>query len=335
MSVPAPVAGGVMRAAVADEYGPPENVHPTELPIPAFGDHEVLVRVAAAAVNFPDILLVAGQYQVKLPMPLVPGSDFAGHVVAAGAAVTSVRVGDRVRGTTATGAFAEYVAVDAAVVRQVPEGADLAEAAALSVVYSTAWHSLHSVAQLRAGERVCVLGAAGGVGLACVDLAVLAGAEVIAVATGVAKSDLCRARGAAHTIDVGTEDLRAGLKELGGIDVVIDMVGGPATEQALRALRPGGRLVTVGYASGQIPAIPLNLVLLKGITILGFEMRTFVERFPEAAAQGAATLDDLLAAGAISPHIGARFRLSEAAAALRTVADRAALGKIVIDVTDA
>jgi NADPH2:quinone reductase len=161
---------------------------------------------------------------------------------------------------------------------------------------------------------------------------VLSGADMIAVATGPAKLDLCRERGASTTIDLATEDVRARLREAGGADLVIDMIGGPSTELAVRSLRPGGRLVTVGYASGEIPRIPLNLVLLKGISILGLELRTFVERFPEVTAAARRELLDHLATGRIRPYIGARFPLADAAAAMRMVADRVALGKVVIDI---
>jgi NADPH2:quinone reductase len=321
-----------MRAAVVHEYGPPENVTIAEVPLPEVGPEDVLVQVEAASVNFPDLLLVSGGYQVTLPLPFVPGSDLAGTVAEVGAKVTGFAPGDRVSGTTMRGAFAEYALLDQRSVRALPDGVDPAAAAAFWVVYSTAYHSLHSVARLRGDERVLVLGAAGGVGLATVDLGVLHGAEVVAVATGAAKLDLCRERGAAVTIDLATDDLRARLKEIGGVDVVIDAVGGPATEQALRGMRPGGRLVTVGYASGEIPRIPLNLVLLKGVSILGFEMRTFGVRFPAEVARADRELAALLAGGRLRPYLGARFPLAKTAAALRLVADRGALGKVIVDV---
>ena len=321
----------LMRAAVVDAYGPPENVRLAEIARPTPGPHDVLVRVRAASVNFPDLLLIAGQYQVMQPVPFVPGSDLAGEVVAAGSAVTGVRPGALVRGAVATGAFAEYAALPWPAARPVPDGVAPAEAAAFGVVYETAFHSLTSVARLAAGERLCVLGAAGGVGVAAVDLGVLRGAEVVAVATGPDKARLCRERGAAHTVDLSAEGLRARLREIGGVDVVLDMVGGGVSEQALRAMRPGGRFVSVGYASGVIPRIPLNLVLLKDVSIAGFEMRTFLERFPWQAADGSRELAALLAAGRLRPHIGDRFPLARTAAALRTVADRRVLGKVVIE----
>jgi NADPH2:quinone reductase len=325
------IAAATMRAAVAYDYGPPENVRVANLPVPALGSHDLLVRVSAAAVNFPDLLLVSGEYQIKVPMPFVPGSDLAGVVSAVGAAVTDFKTGDRVVGTTTGGAFAEYAVLPEQAAQHLPDSVDAASGAAFGVVYTTAYHALRSVAAVQPGERLVVLGAGSGVGLAALDLGVLFGAEVIAVATGRAKLDLCRTRGASATIDLAIDDVRARLRK-GRTDVVVDMIGGAATEPALRSLRPGGRLVTVGFASGEIPRIPLNLVLLKGISILGLELRTFVERFPERTADGRRELLEHLAAGRIRPYIGARFPLDETAAAMRLVADRAALGKVVIDV---
>jgi NADPH2:quinone reductase len=323
-----------MRAAVASAYGPPENIRLTEVPRPVPGPRDVLVRVRAASVNFPDLLLIAGQYQVRQPLPFVPGSDLAGQVVEVGSAVTGVRPGDLVSGAVAAGAFAEYAALPWPAVRPVPGGVTPAEAAAFGVAYETAYYCLTTVAGLAAGERLCVLGAAGGVGLAAVDLGVLRGADVVAVATGPDKVRLCAERGAKHTVDLSAMGLRARLREIGGVDVVLDMVGGELSEQALRAMRPAGRFVTVGYASGAIPKIPLNLVLLKDISITGFQMRTFLDRFPDRAADGRRALAGHLAAGRLRPHIGARFPLAAAAAALRTVADRRVLGKVVIDIDE-
>jgi NADPH2:quinone reductase len=321
-----------MRAAVAAAYGPPQTVVLAEVPVPSVGPGDVLVRVLAAAVNFPDLLLVAGRYQVPVPVPFVPGSDLAGLVVAVGIDVTDVRPGDRVAATTATGAFAEYAAVPAESVFRVPDGVEFAAAAAFGVVYSTAYPALRWTAGLQAGERLGVLGAGGGVGLAAVEIGRLLGADVVAVATGANKLAVCREHGATVTVDLADADLRGRLKADGGLDVVIDLVGGPATEVALRSLRAGGRLITVGYASGVIPSIPLNLLLLKSAAVIGFGIGTFTRRFPERAAEARRDLLGHLAAGRIRPHIGARYPLAQTAAALQALADRAVAGKIVIDV---
>jgi NADPH2:quinone reductase len=295
------------------------------------------VRVEAAAVNFPDVLLVAGEYQIKVPPPFVPGSELAGEVVEVAGDVTGVRVGDRVFGSTLVGAFAEQAAVAATSLTAIPDGVEAATAAAFGVAHRTAYHVLRSVAQLRPGEELVVLGAGGGVGLAAVQLGVLLGAAVTAVASSAEKLAAASAFGAARTVDHRAGDLRAALREAlpAGADVVVDPVGGDLAEPALRSLRWGGRFVTVGYASGVIPAIPLNLVLLKGVHVLGFQFIDFATHAPDDRARDERELLDLLAAGRVFPHVGARFGLDDAARALRHVADGRAVGKVVLDVAGA
>jgi NADPH2:quinone reductase len=321
-----------VRAAVCRAYGPPENVAVDDIPAPEIGPGQVRVGVDAGAVNFPDVLLVADRYQISVPPPFVPGSEFAGVVTEVAGEVGGVAVGDRVAGTALVGAFAEEVVVDASAVRPVPAGVDLRHAAAFGVAHRTAYHVLRSVAGLRAGEDLVVLGAGGGVGLATVQLGALLGATVTAVASSADKLRAAADHGAAHLIDHRSVDLRQALREAGGADVVVDPVGGALSEPALRSLRWGGRFVTVGYASGDIPRIPLNLVLLKGVRVLGFEFRAFVAHAPDEFARNERELDALVAAGRAVPHIGAAFPLDEAAAALRFVADGRAIGKVVIDV---
>lgn len=323
-----------MRAAVCREYGEPEVVVLEELPSPELGRGDVRVRVAAAAVNFPDVLIVANRYQVSLPTPFVPGSEFAGVVDEIGDDVDAVAAGDRVFGATFVGAFAEEVVVPVTAVTPVPDGVGFAAAAAFGVAHRTAYHVLRTVARLLPGEEVVVLGAGGGVGLAAVELAALLGARVTAVASSAAKLEAARAQGATNVVDHRAGDLRQSLRDAlpDGADVVVDPVGGDLSEPALRALRRDGRFVTVGYASGTIPRIPLNLVLLKGCTVVGFELRTFPTHRPEEAARNDAELLDLLSAGRVRPHVGATFALDEAAAALRFVADGCAIGKVVLDV---
>lgn len=323
-----------MRAVVCHQYGPPEGLVVERLPVLTPGTDEVLVDVGAAAVNFPDVLLVANAYQVPMALPFVPGSEFAGRVAEVGEGVSDFAPGDPVFGVVGSGAFAEQALAPAGQLVRIPDGVGLAEAAAFGVTYRTAYHALRSVAGVRAGDWVVVLGAAGGVGLAAVDLAVRLGARVVAAASGPEKLDLCRKRGATGVIDYTTEDLRLRIKELtsGGAHVVIDPVGGEWSEQALRAMRWGGVFVTLGFAAGTIPAIPLNLVLLKGVTVQGLDIRTFGSHDPGAEQRDVAELMRLLAAGEVRPHIGARFPLEDSAAALRFVADRKALGKVVIDI---
>ncbi|HKH07183.1 MAG TPA: NADPH:quinone oxidoreductase family protein [Acidimicrobiales bacterium] len=323
-----------MRAAVCRAYGPPESVEVDDLPPPSLGDGQVRVRVGAAAVNFPDVLLVADRYQVSVPPPFVPGSEFAGVVTEVSGGVPGVAVGDRVMGTAIVGAFAEEAVVAAAAVRPVPPGVEDRLAAAFGVAHRTAYHVLRSVARLQPGEELVVLGAGGGVGLAAVQLGAVLGASVTAVASSEEKLRAAADEGAGTLVDHRAGDLRQALREAlpGGADVVVDPVGGDLSEPALRALRWGGRFVTVGYASGTIPRIPLNLVLLKGMAILGFQFRDFVEKAPAEAERNERELADLLASGRAAPHVGAAFGLGQVAAALRYVADGRAVGKVVLDV---
>jgi NADPH:quinone reductase len=327
-----------MRAAVCRAYGPPESVSVCEMPSPAVGAGQVRVRVGAAAVNFPDVLFIADQYQLNVPVPFVPGSEFAGVVAEVGAGVSGVSgvsVGDRVMGTTTVGAFAEEVVVPASSVSLVPPGVPDASAAAFGVAHRTAYHVLRSVARVQPGERLVVLGAGGGVGLAAVQLGTLLGASVTAVASSEAKLAVATACGAVAVLNHRSGDLRQMLRAAfpDGVDVVVDPVGGNLAEPALRALRWGGRFVTVGYASGTVPRIPLNLVLLKGCQILGFQFRDFAAHAGADLARNEAELLELLAAGRALPHIGATFELSEAAAALRHVADGKAIGKVVLAIS--
>jgi NADPH2:quinone reductase len=323
-----------VRAAVCSKHGPPEVVRIEARESPALSAGQVRVRVGAAAVNFPDVLIVANEYQIKVPPPFVPGSEFAGVVSEVGPGVGDLGVGDRVAGTGLIGAFAEEVVTAAASVWRIPDGVDERHAAAFGVAHRTAFHTLRSVARLQPGEALIVLGAGGGVGLAAVQLGVVIGAEVTAVASSREKLDAAAAYGATSLVDHKAGDLREKLREVlpHGADVVVDPVGGDLSEPALRALRPGGRFVTCGYASGVIPRIPLNLVLLKGVTIVGFEFLDFVTRFPDEAVRNEADLVELLARERVAPHIGASFPLDDTAAALRHVADGKAVGKVVIDI---
>ncbi|MCV7385808.1 NADPH:quinone oxidoreductase family protein [Mycolicibacter longobardus] len=322
-----------MRAIVCQRYGPPEDLVLQELPDPTAGPGTMVVRVRAAAVNFPDVLLIDGKYQLKIPTPFTPGSELAGDVIAVGDGVPFTP-GDRVVGTSFVGGFAEQALVPAAAVTAIPDGVDYAAAAGFGVTYRTAYHALRSVAQVAEGDWVVVLGAAGGVGLAAVDLAVAMGAKVLAAASSPEKLEVCRQRGAAATVDYDREDLKARIREItgDGAQAVLDPVGGPYAEPALRSLARGGRFVTLGYAAGSIPAIPLNLVMLKGITVQGMEIRTFATDYPEENDRDLAELQQLFADGRVSPYIGARFPLADTAAALRYVADRKAIGKVIIDV---
>src|ERR1700759_1333803 len=321
-----------MRAVICRSYGPPEDLVIDDVPDPVAAPGQLLVRVHAAAVNFPDVLLIAGRYQGKIPPPFTPGNEIGGEVIAA-ATGAPFQPGQRVAGTT-FGAFAEQAILDKSQAALIPDDADFASAAAFGVTYRTAYYALRSTAAVAEGDWVVVLGAAGGVGLAAVDLAVAMKARVLAAASSPEKLELCRQRGAEAVVDYDREDLKTRIRELTGdaARVVLDPVGGQYSEPALRGLARGGTFVTLGYAAGTIPAIPLNLVLLKDLYVRGMEIRTFASDYPDEVVRNDEELAQLFATGTIRPYIGARFPLSETAAALRYVADRKVLGKVVIDV---
>ena len=323
-----------MRAAIAREYGPPEVLRIEELPAPVLAPGAVRVRVRAAAVNFPDLLLLANRYQVSAPLPFTPGSELAGEVSECGPGVEVFAPGDPVYGATLVGAFAEEAVLPAAGLSRIPPGVDFAAAAAFGVAYTTAWGALVSAAALREGETVLVLGAAGGVGLAAVELGRELGARVIAAASSEAKRALCLAKGAAAAIDSAPEGLRERVREAAGprgAEVVFDPVGGAASEPALRALAQGGRHVVVGFAAGDIPRIATHLLLLRNARLVGFEVGGWLRHRPDAAREAQGTLRAWLAAGRIAPHVGGRFPLERSAEALRELAERRALGKLIIE----
>ena len=325
-----------MRAAVCRSHGDPDVVTvEKDFPVPELHAGQVQVRVGAAAVNFPDVLLVADKYQLSVPPPFVPGSEFAGVVEAVGDEVNTVAVGDRVFGTALVGAFAEEIVVSPEALTATPDGVEDGAAAAFGVAHRTAIHVLRSVARVQPEEELVVLGAGGGVGLATVQLGALFGASVTAVASSAEKLDVAKSQGATTLINYRSGDFRQALRDAhpAGVDVVVDPVGGGLAEPALRSLRWAGRFVTVGYASGTIPRIPLNLVMLKGIQVLGFQMLSFATNAPDEFGRNEADLIDLLSSGRVLPHIGRRFSLDEVVAALQFVADGRAIGKVVLDVS--
>lgn len=327
-----------MRAAVVRERGGPEVVWVGDVPDPELRRGTVRVAVACAALNFPDLLIMAGTYQASVDLPYVPGCEFSGRVLEVAPDVTAVSVGDVVFGLATHGALAGQVVIDAWRVTVVPpDGVDPRSLAAFSVTYTTAYHSLRTFGAVSKGEWVAVLGAAGGVGLATVDVACALGARPIAIARGADRLADCVEAGAVATVDYTTEDVKARLKEItgSGVDVVIDPVGGPSAEQSLRAMRWGGRYVVVGFASGDIPRIPLNLVLLKGVHLMGFENRTIMQHLPEVAPAHRREVLDLYLRGAVRPRIGSVHPLEEVGKGLRRLAARDVVGKVVIDVDPA
>jgi NADPH2:quinone reductase len=321
-----------MRAAVCPGYGPPEVVRVEERPSPTVAPGQVRVKVGAAAVNFPDVLLIADRYQLHVPPPFVPGSEFAGVVVEVGDGTADFAVGDRVTGTGLYGAFAEEVVVPAAGLSRIPDGVDDRTAAAFGVAYRTAYHSLRSMAGVQEGDELVVLGAGGGVGLAAVQLGVALGASVTAVASSTEKLEVAAGYGAVNLVNHTSADLRGALRDAlpGGATVVIDPVGGELSEPALRSLSRGGRFVTIGFASGVIPRIPLNLVLVKGVRVLGFG---FQDVPADEFGRNEDELRELLVSGRVAPHVCAVYPLAQTVAALRHVADGRAIGKVLIDLT--
>jgi NADPH2:quinone reductase len=323
-----------VRAALCRTYGGPDVVEIAEVPAPELAPGTARVRVRVGAVNFPDVLVIANTYQQSADLPFIPGSEFAGEVIEVADGVTAVAVGDRVFGSVFIGAFADEVVVSASSLARTPDGVDDAVAAAFGVAYRTAYHVLRSVAVVQPGDELIVLGAGGGVGSAAVQLGALLGATVTAVASSPEKLELAKSCGATRLINHRAGDLRQALREAlpEGADVVVDPVGGALSEPALRAVHWGGRFVTVGFASGTIPRIPLNLVLLKGVHVLGFQFRDFATHRAGDMARNDAELLDLLASGRARPVIDATFDLAETAAALQHVAEGRAVGKVVLQV---
>ncbi|MFC0863195.1 NADPH:quinone oxidoreductase family protein [Sphaerimonospora cavernae] len=315
------------------ELGGPENLVADEVPDLVAGPGQVVVDVRSAGVNFPDGLIVAGTYQTKPPLPFSPGSEVAGIVRAVGEGVTGPAPGDRVMAFCGIGGYAEQVVVTAERVHPIPDDMNLDHAAAFPVVYGTSYHGLVDRARLRAGETLLVLGASGGVGLTAVQIGKVLGARVIAAASSEEKLNLCAEHGADELIDYRETDLASRLKEItggAGVDVVYDPVGGTAADTAVRALAWGGRYLTVGYASGDIPRVGMNRLLLKEGELLGVLWGAWAGRNPGANAENMSRLLEWYSAGLLRPHIDRRYPLAEAAAALAVVMNREAKGKIVL-----
>lgn len=322
-----------MRAVVCKAFGPPENLVVETVEDPRPGEGEVVVDVRAVAVTFPDTLIIQDLYQFKALPPFIPGTEAAGVVSAVGAGVDDVSVGDDVVGWGFTGGFAERVAFPVAEVRPMPRGLNYAEATGFGYAYGTSYYGLKFRGDLQPGETLLVLGAAGSLGLATIELGKLLGARVIAAASTPEKLALCRERGADETINYDLEDLKNRAKELTGgegVDVVFDSVGGDYAEAAYRATNWRGRHLVVGFTAG-IPRIPLNLSLLKGSSIVGVFWGAARTKEPELFQTMLRELDDYAAAGDLRPLVSRRCSLEEVPQALRDIVDRKALGKIVAE----
>jgi len=324
-----------VKAVLCKAFGPPESLVIDEVDDPRAGPGQVVLDVHACAVNFPDVLMIQDLYQFKPKLPFSPGAEVAGVVSSTGEGVAGIAVGDRVLASPGWGGLAERVAVDAGSAIPVPEGIDLVHASAFLYAYGTSHYALEDRARLRAGETLLVLGAAGGVGLSAVELGSLMGAVVIAAASSEDKLELCREHGAAMTVNYASEDLKTRVRELTGgrgADVVYDPVGGAYSEAALRSTAWDGRFLVIGFASGDIPRIPLNLPLLKGCAVVGVFWGAFAGREPERHRQSLRELIGWWQEGKLRPHVSSVYPLDRAAEAIRELADRRAKGKVVVTV---
>jgi NADPH:quinone reductase len=323
-----------MRALIADGSPDLGALRVGDRPDPEPGDGQALVAVEAASVDFVDTLIATGRYQMKVPPPFVPGNNVAGTVARVGPVSERFVVGDRVHGMAFVGGHAERVAIAESSLRPTPAELSADLACLTGAPYRTAYDSLVSTAMIRPGEDLVILGASGSVGSAAILIGKHLGARVVACASTAEKLDFCRGLGADATVDYSGPDLKGALKEAcdGAADVVLDLVGGEHSEPALRAVGHGGRFVVVGFAAGAPARVPLNLVLLKGSTILGYEILDFERKHPEEASRNRDALESLLASGAIDPPITARFPLERAAAAMAHVAGREKLGATVLEV---
>jgi NADPH:quinone reductase len=322
-----------MKALLCRQFGPPESLVVEDVPSPRPGPGAAIVSVKAASVNFPDVLVIQDKYQFKPPLPFSPGCELAGIVKEVGDEVRRVKPGDPVMAYTTYGAFAEEATVDAARLLPIPEGMDYRTASAFLVTYATADHALRDRGGLTSGETLLVLGAAGGIGVAAIEIGKALGARVIACASSDDKLAVCREHGADAAINYAAGDLREQVKQLtggAGVDVVCDPVGGRYTELALRSTAWRGRLLVVGFAAGEIPRIPLNLTLLKGCAIVGVFWGEFVRREPDRFAASVSQLAAWYREGKLRPHVSAIFPLDRTAEALRLMADRQVKGKLVI-----
>jgi len=322
-----------MKAVLCKEYGPPESLVIEDIPSPRPGKGQVVITVKACGVNFPDTLIIEGKYQFKPALPFSPGGEVSGIVKELGEGVNTVKVGDRVIAFTGWGGFAEEVVTEAAKLIPIPGDIDFATAASFTLVFGTAHHALKDRAHIKPGETLLVLGAAGGVGLASVELGKLMGARVIAAASSDEKLEVCKQHGADDVINYTNEDLRERVKTLtggNGVDVIVDPLGGNYSEPALRSIAWNGRFLVIGFAAGDIPRIPLNLTLLKGCSIVGVFWGSFTEHEPRHNQENIQELLTWLAQGKLKPHISATYPLEHAADALNDVLNRKVKGKVVL-----
>ena len=324
-----------MKAVLCKAFGPADTLVLEEFASPTPAKNEILIDVHSAAVNFPDTLIIEGKYQFKPPFPFSPGGEAAGVVAAVGEKVSHLKPGDRVMALTGWGSFAEQVAVPAYNVMPIPKGIDFNSAAAFGMTYGTSMHALKQRANLQPGETLLVLGASGGVGLAAVEIGKAMGARVIAAASSAEKLEVAKAAGADALINYSEENLKDRVKELTGgqgADVIYDPVGGDLFDAAVRAINWNGRLLVVGFASGRIPELPVNLALLKGASVVGVFWGSFAQRQPQDNLANFQQLFAWYAEGKLKPLVSQTFPLERAADAINALANRTAVGKVVVEV---
>ncbi len=322
-----------MKAIICSQWCEPEDLVLGDLPDPVAAPGEVVIAIKAAALNFFDILMVQGKYQTKPAFPFSPAAEIAGVVDSIGAGVTDLKPGDRVVASVGYNGAREKVAAPAASTVKIPDSLDYDRAAGVILIYSTALHALEDRADPKPGETLVVLGAAGGTGLAAIEIGKLLGLRVVACASSDDKLQFCKEHGADILFNYAKEDLKEGLKKIGGakgIDIVFDPVGGDFTEAALRSLGWEGRLLVIGFASGPIPRIPLNLALLKSCDIRGVFWGAFNKNFPEQSNANFRKIIQWAADGKISSHVHATFPLAKTAEALRVLSSRQAMGKVIL-----
>jgi NADPH:quinone reductase len=323
-----------MRAVLCKEWGGPDKLVVEDVAAPPIREGAVRLNIHAAGVNFADLLLIAGQYQEKPAFPFIPGAEAAGVIAEVGAGVTHLKVGDRVMALTGTGAFAEEAVIDAARVLPIPDSMDFAAAAAFPIAYGTSHGALEWRAHLQAGEWLLVFGASGGVGLTAVEIGKAMGANVIACASSAEKLKVAKEHGADHLIDYSREDIRERAKAITsgrGVNVVYDPVGGDAFEAGLRSVAWGARVIIIGFASGRVPQIPANIVLVKNIDVIGFYWGSYQSHKPELLHSSFGQLLRWFALGKLKPHVSHRFDLSQVAKALILLQERISTGKVVIN----
>ena len=322
-----------MRALVCNEYGPPESLVIEERDDPVPGVDQVLINVASAGINFPDVLSIAGKYQVKTPTPFIPGNEASGTVAAIGDNVSRFKVGDKVIVMTRGQAFAEKCVANEMTTMPLPEDLDFDQGAGFATTYGTSYHALKQSANLQPGETVLVLGAAGGVGITAVEIAKVMGARVIAAASSDEKLEFAQSAGADELVNYSEVPLKETVKELtggDGADVVYDPVGGDLAEQAFRATAWHGRYLVIGFAAGDIPKFPLNIALLKEASIIGVWWGTWAAKNPQIQVQNVQEMASLIAAGKLKPRVTEAYPLDDYIDAFKAITERRALGKVIL-----